>query len=99
MNPDQLRWNPQAVAFVKEFVAGRKPIASICHGPWTLIEAEAVRDRKVTSWPSLRSDLTNAGATWGDEEDIVDAGLVTSRQTDDLPALHKKMNQAFSTRH
>jgi len=75
MNPDQLRWNPQAVAFVKEFAGARKPIASICHGLWTLIEVDAIRGRKVTSWPSLRTDLTNAGATWVDEEVIVDNGL------------------------
>jgi protease I len=97
MNPDQLRWNPPAVAFVKEFVAAGKPIASICHGPWTLIEAEAVRGRKVTSWPSLRTDLTNAGATWVDEEVIVDDGLVTSRKPDDLPAFNKKMIEVFAT--
>jgi protease I len=97
MNPDQLRWNPQAVAFVKEFVAARKPIASICHGPWTLIEAEAIRGRKVTSWPSLRTDLTNGGATWVDEEVIVDNGLVTSRKPDDLPAFNKKMIEVFAT--
>jgi len=69
----------------------------ICHGPWTLIEAEAVRGRKVTSWPSLRTDLTNAGATWVDEEVIVDDGLVTSRKPDDLPAFNKKMIEVFAT--
>jgi protease I len=96
MNPDYLRWNPRAVAFVKAFVAANKPIAAICHGPWTLIEAGAVKDRKMTSWPSLRTDLTNAGADWVDEAVVVDGCLVTSRKPDDIPAFNKKMIELFA---
>src|SRR3954453_6816716 len=73
-NPDYLRVNPQAVAFVNHFVRSGKPIAAICHGPWTLIEADGVRGRRMTSWPSLRTDLTNAGAEWGDEQVVTDRG-------------------------
>ena len=91
MNPDKLRMNAQAVAFVKEFVRSGKPIAAICHGPWTLIEAGAVKGRTMTSWPSLKTDLKNAGATWVDEEVVVDNGVVTSRKPDDIPAFNKKM--------
>ena len=91
MNPDKLRVNPKAVAFVKAFVDAGKPIGAICHGPWTLIEADAVRGRRVTSWPSLRTDLRNAGAQWFDEECVVDNGLVTSRKPDDIPAFNRKM--------
>ena len=91
VNPDQLRINAAAVKFVKAFVDAGKPIAAICHGPWTLIETGAVRGRKVTSWPSLKSDLTNAGATWVDEEVVTDRGLVTSRKPDDIPAFNRKM--------
>jgi protease I len=91
MNPDTLRINPKAVAFVKAFVDSGKPIASICHGPWTLIEADAVRGRTMTSWPSLKTDLRNAGANWVDQECVVDNGLVTSRKPDDIPAFNKKM--------
>jgi len=90
MNPDNLRMNEQAVNFVREFVRSRKPIAAICHGPWTLIEAEGVRGRKMTSWPSLRTDLRNAGAHWVDEQVVVDNGLVTSRKPDDIPAFNAK---------
>ena len=96
MNPDHLRANPQAVAFVKEFVTANKPIAAICHGPWTLIEAGAVKGRRVTSWPSLKTDLTNAGASWSDQEVIVDRGLVTSRKPDDIPAFNRKMIEEFA---
>jgi protease I len=96
LNPDQLRINPKAVSFVKSFVDARKPIAAICHGPWTLIEAEGVRGRKMTSYPSLRSDLKNAGATWIDQEVVVDRGLVTSRKPDDLPAFNRKMIEEFA---
>jgi len=95
MNPDKLRMNPQAVAFVAAFVHEQKPIAAICHGPWTLIEAGAVRGRKMTSWPSLKTDLKNAGATWVDEPVVVDSGLVTSRKPDDLPAFNRKMIEEF----
>lgn len=96
MNPDTLRIIPQAVAFVKHFVDEGKPIASICHGPWTLIEAGAARGRLMTSWPSLRTDLINAGATWEDREVIADRGVVTSRKPDDIPAFNKKMIEEFA---
>ncbi|MCB8875803.1 type 1 glutamine amidotransferase domain-containing protein [Acidisoma silvae] len=85
-NPDYLRVNKDAVAFVGHFAKSGKPIAAICHGPWTLIEAGAVKGRKVTSWPSLRTDLTNAGATWVDQEVVQDGALITSRKPDDIPA-------------
>jgi protease I len=90
-NPDQLRTQPQAVAFVKRFVESGKPIGVICHGPWTLIEAGAVKGRTLTSWPSLRTDLVNAGAKWVDQEVVVDRGLVSSRKPADLPAFSKKL--------
>lgn len=96
MNPDKLRANTKAVEFVKGFVASGKPIAAICHGPWTLIEAGGVRGRKVTSWPSLQTDLRNAGATWVDEPVVTDNGLVTSRKPDDIPAFNKKMIEEFA---
>jgi protease I len=96
MNPDQLRVDPRAVAFVRGFVEAFKPIAAICHGPWTLIEAGGVKGRRVTSWPSLKTDLTNAGAEWTDEAVVVDRGLVTSRKPDDLPAFNAKMIEEFS---
>ena len=89
-NPDFLRVDKGAVAFVKAFAAGGKPIAAICHGPWTLIEADAVRGKKMTSWPSLQTDLRNAGATWVDQAMVRDGNLVTSRKPDDL----KQFNQA-----
>ncbi|OLE51425.1 MAG: protease [Acidobacteria bacterium 13_1_20CM_3_53_8] len=95
-NPDQLRTIPEAVNFVKSFFDASKPIAAICHGPWTLIEAGAVRGRKMTSWPSLKTDLRNAGALWVDEEVIVDDGLVTSRKPDDIPAFNEKMIEEFA---
>jgi protease I len=94
-NPDQLRTDPKAVQFVRHFVTARKPIAAICHGPWTLIDADGVRGRRVTSWPSLRTDLTNAGARWSDEEVVTDQGLVTSRKPADLPAFCRKMIEEF----
>ena len=96
MNPDKLRMEPEAVAFVRQFFASSKPVAAICHGPWTLVEADAVRGRTVTSWPSLRTDLANAGANWVDEEVVVDNGLVTSRKPDDLPAFNAKMIEEFA---
>jgi protease I len=89
-NPDTLRTNEDAVAFVKSFVAAGKPVAAICHGPWTLIEADAVRGKKLTSWPSLHTDLKNAGATWVDQDVVVDGALVTSRKPDDLPAFNRE---------
>jgi protease I len=89
-NPDFLRTDEDAVAFVRAFFEAGKPVAAICHAPWTLIEADVVRDRKVTSWPSLATDLRNAGADWVDEEVVVDNGLVTSRKPDDLTAFCAK---------
>ena len=85
-NPDELRTNSRAVQLVRAFFNVDKPVAAICHGPWTLIEAEAVKGRKVTSWPSLRTDLENAGATWVDEQTVLDGNLLTSRNPDDIPA-------------
>jgi protease I len=96
MNPDKLRANAKAVQFVKGFVDAGKPIAAICHGPWTLIEAGAVQGRRMTSWPSLATDLRNAGADWVDQECVVDNGLVTSRKPDDIPAFNKKMIEEFA---
>jgi protease I len=96
MNPDKLRMNPKAVQFVKAFVDSGKPIASICHGPWTLIEAGAVKGRRMTSWPSLQTDLRNAGANWVDQECVTDNGLVTSRKPDDIPAFNRKMIEEFA---
>ena len=90
-NPDRLRINEHAVQFVKAFTISNRPVAAICHGPWTLIEAGAVKGRTVTSWPSLQSDLRNAGANWVDQEVVVDNGLVTSRKPDDIPAFNRKM--------
>jgi protease I len=90
-NPDFLRADPDAVRFVRAFFEAQKPVAAICHGPWTLVEAGVVNGRTVTSWPSLQTDLRNAGATWVDEEVHVDSGLVTSRKPDDLPAFCAKM--------
>jgi protease I len=96
MNPDKLRANPKAVQFVKAFVDSGRPIAAICHGPWTLIEAGAVKGRRMTSWPSLRTDLRNAGANWVDQECVTDNGLVTSRKPDDIPAFNRKMIEEFA---
>lgn len=96
VNPDQLRINPQAIQFVKAFSQAGKPIAAICHGPWTLIEADAVKGRTMTSWPSLQTDLRNAGANWVDQEVVVDQGLVTSRKPDDIPAFNDKMIEEFA---
>jgi protease I len=95
-NPDNLRMRPEAVAFVRAFFDAGKPVAAICHAPWTLIEADVVRGRTLTSWPSLQTDLRNAGATWVDEEVHVDQGLVTSRKPDDLKAFNAKMVEEFA---
>ncbi len=95
-NPDKLRLMPKAVEFVRSFAEARKPIAAICHGPWTLIEAQVVEGRRMTSWPSLETDLRNAGADWVDEAVVVDEGLVTSRNPDDLPAFCARMIEAFA---
>jgi deglycase len=94
-NPDTLRLNPAVVAFVRDFFAANKPVAAICHAPWTLIEADVVRGRTVTSWPSLRTDLRNAGARWVDQEVVVDDRLVTSRGPADLPAFCREAIEAF----
>ena len=96
MNPDKLRIDKRALAFVGHFVGTRKPIAAICHGPWTLIETDGVKGRTMTSFSSIRSDLTNAGAEWVDKEVVVDRGLVTSRKPDDLAAFNKKMVEEFA---
>jgi protease I len=90
-NPDFLRQSEDAVTFARSFFEAQKPVAVICHGPWTLVEADVVRDRKITSWPSLRTDITNAGGNWVDEEVVVDNGLVSSRKPDDLPAFCDKL--------
>jgi protease I len=90
-NPDELRTHPEAVRFVRSFFESGKPVAAICHAPWTLIEANVVDGRRLTSWPSLQTDLRNAGATWVDEEVVVDSGFVTSRKPDDLDAFCAKM--------
>jgi len=95
-NPDALRVNKKAVSFVRDFFTQQKPVAAVCHGPWMLIEADVVRGRKVTSWPSLQTDLKNAGATWVDEECVCDQGLVTSRNPDDLPAFCEKAIEEFA---
>jgi protease I len=94
-NPDQLRTQPRAVSFVRDFVQAGKPVAVICHGPWILIEADCVRGRTITSWPSLKKDLQNAGAHWVDQEVVVDRGLVSSRRPDDLPAFNRAMIATF----
>jgi protease I len=98
MNPDQLRQDADAVRFVRAFFDRQKPVAAICHGPWTLIEADVVRGRQVTSWPSLKTDLKNAGAQWSDSEVVVDRGLVTGRKPADLPAFNAKMIELFAAR-
>ncbi|QDV86320.1 type 1 glutamine amidotransferase domain-containing protein [Planctomycetes bacterium TBK1r] len=95
-NPDALRMCEDSVSFVRDFFKQHKPVAAICHGPWTLIEADVVRGRKVTSWPSLKTDLINAGAEWVDEECVCDQGLVTSRNPDDLPAFCDKAIEEFA---
>jgi len=95
-NPDQLRMLPEAVQFVRAFFDSDKPVAVICHGPWTLIDAGVAKGRKLTSWPSLRADLTNAGARWEDREVIVDEQLVSSRKPADLPAFNSRMLEVFA---
>src|SRR6195256_3633588 len=95
-NPDTLRIQPKAVAFVKAFFDDAKPVAAICHGPWTVIETGAARGRRMTSWPSLKTDLKNAGAHWVDQETVVDGNLVTSRKPDDIPAFNREMIKLFA---
>ena len=96
MSPDHLRMEPEAVGFVKAFFESSKPVAAICHGPWMLVEADVVRDRELTSWRSLRTDLENAGARWSDREVVIDGTLVTSRDPDDLPAFERAIVDTFS---
>ena len=95
-NPDTLRTDENAVNFVLSFFKHGKPVGVICHGPWMLVETGVVRGRKVTSWPSLQTDIRNAGGNWVDEEVVVDSGLVTSRKPDDLPAFNKKIIEEFA---
>ena len=97
INPDKLRTLPDAVAFVTAFFDAGKPVASICHGPWTIIEAGAARGRRLTSWPSLKTDLKNAGAEWVDQQVGVDQGLATSRQPDDIPAFNPEVLNLFAS--
>src|SRR2546421_8395891 len=96
MNPDKLRREQQALDLVKAFFDAGKPVAAICHGPWTLIDAGVVRGRRLTSWPSVRTDLKNAGADWVDEAVVVDQGLVSSRKPDDIPQFNAKMIEEFA---
>src|ERR1051325_2116734 len=95
-NPDQLRMMTRAVEFIDGFFATGKPVAAICHAPWTLIDAEIVKGRTITSWPSLKTDLMNAGARWVDREVVVDNGLITSRKPADIPAFNKKVIEEFA---
>lgn len=95
-NPDALRLDENAVRFLSEFVAAGKPLGVICHGPWTLVEADVLRGRRITSWPSLRTDIRNAGGDWVDEQVVVDEGLVSSRKPDDLPAFCAKIVEEFA---
>ncbi len=97
MNPDNLRMEPKAVAFVKAFFDEEKPVAAICHGPWTLVEAGAVRGRTLTSWPSLKTDIQNAGGHWVDQESVVDGNLITSRNPKDIPAFNREIFKLFAT--
>jgi protease I len=96
INPDKLRLEPKAVAFVKAFFQAGKPVGAICHGPWLLVEADVARGRTLTSYPSIRTDLKNAGAEWVDREVVVDQGLVTSRRPDDIPAFNAKIIEEFA---
>jgi protease I len=96
MNPDALRMQPQAVSFVRAFFESGKPVAAICHGPWTIVETGAAKDYRMTSWPSLKTDITNAGGTWVDQEVVVDKTLVTSRKPDDIPAFNREMIALFA---
>lgn len=95
MNPDHLRLEPKAIQFIREFFDSGKPIAAICHGPWTLIDAGVAKGKRMTSYPSIKTDLKNAGADWVDQEVVVDNGLVTSRKPSDLPSFNRKMIEEF----
>jgi protease I len=94
-NPDQLRTDEEAVAFVREFVESGKPVAAICHAPWTLVEADVLRGKRLTSWPSLQTDIRNAGGEWVDEKVVVDGNLITSRKPDDIPAFNSAVLEAL----
>ncbi|MGE5732898.1 MAG: type 1 glutamine amidotransferase domain-containing protein [Gemmatimonas sp.] len=96
MSPDRLRMDKKAVQFVKAFFHAGKPVAAICHAPWLLVEADVVRNRALTSWPSLQTDIRNAGGDWVDREVVTDMGLVTSRRPDDIPAFNQKMIEEFA---
>ena len=95
INPDKLRMEPKAVSFVKSFFDAGKPVAAICHGPWSVIEAGAARGKRIASWPSLKTDLRNAGAEWVDQEAVIDGNLVTARKPDDIPAFNRAMIEVF----
>ncbi|HET6933464.1 MAG TPA: type 1 glutamine amidotransferase domain-containing protein [Candidatus Angelobacter sp.] len=97
INPDKLRMDEKAVQFVKSFFDAGKPVAAICHGPWTIIEAGVARGRKIASWPSLKTDIRNAGAEWVDSEAVVDGNLVSARKPDDIPAFNREMIELFSS--
>jgi deglycase len=97
MNPDKLRMQPKAVAFVKHFFQSDKPVAVICHGPWTIVEAGQAKGRRIASWPSVKTDLKNAGAEWVDNEVVVDGKLVSSRKPDDIPAFNREMLRVFES--
>lgn len=99
VNPDKLRAEPKAVQFVKAFFEADRPVAAICHGPWMLVEADVVRGRKIASWPSIKTDLRNAGAEWRDEEAVVDRNLVSARKPDDIPAFNRAVIDLFSHAH
>lgn len=96
MNPDKLRMQPKAVAFAKAFFDAGKPVAAICHGPWLVLETGAAKGKRITSWPSLKTDLQNAGAKWTDEEVVVDGNLVSSRKPDDIPAFNREVLKVFA---
>ena len=98
INPDKLRMIPEAMAFVKSFFTAGKPVAAICHGPWSIVEAGQARGRRIASWPSLKTDLRNAGAEWIDEQVVIDGNLVSSRKPDDIPAFNHAMIDLFSRR-
>jgi protease I len=97
INPDTLRMDPKAVSFVKSFFTAGKPVAAICHGPWTIIEADQARGRRIASWPSLKTDLRNAGAEWIDQESVVDRNLVSARKPDDIPSFNRAMIDLLSS--
>jgi protease I len=95
INPDKLRMEPKAVQFVRSFFDAGKPVAAICHGPWMIVEADAARGRRVASWPSIKTDVRNAGAEWVDQESVIDGNLVSSRKPEDIPAFNRAMIELF----